>query len=294
MPDKGNSTARKQRTQGKAFQPPNYTQTPNEYYDELLPQITSLSEMKVTEVIIRQTLGWQRDEKQLSLTLLEKLTGLSRVSVSEGIKLALQRGYVGRRKVNGAYVYGLRVSDASKDSLPIGSKESLPIKRKRTKESYDANASRGITDSPESLPTEKYITDKLYDEVKAKIRKWSQDEYAFHLGRVQYMLEHHEVTDEEIEALPHALVTALAYRSDADVIMALGDIRREKFRVLENQKRARERAERREELKEEYAGPAPWEEAAQQTHDKLTPEEAKQHQDEIMEYMRQAMEKERR
>lgn len=88
---------------------PNHTQTPNALLDELLPQIDSLAELKVTLAIVRQTFGWHRDEKVLSITRLEQLTGLSREGVVSGTRKALERGAVERVRNGRSHAYRLRV-----------------------------------------------------------------------------------------------------------------------------------------------------------------------------------------
>ena len=139
-----NNSASGDGRQAPAFQPPNHTQTPNELYDELLPLIDSLAELKVTLAIIRQTFGWHKGEDRLSLSQLETLTGLTRKSVAEGVKSALRRGYVGRRKVDQGYLYGLRVASrnsrppASVDTTPLTSVDTIPTKE-RVKEKNDSS-----------------------------------------------------------------------------------------------------------------------------------------------------------
>lgn len=97
---------------------PNHTQTPNALLDELLPQIDSLAELKVTLAIVRQTFGWHRQEKVLSISRLEELTGLSREGVVSGTKKALERGHVERVGAGRSYAYRLRV-DSQRSGLSL-------------------------------------------------------------------------------------------------------------------------------------------------------------------------------
>ncbi len=96
-----------------AVEPPNYTQTPNELFDAVLPEITSLAELKVTLAILRRTFGWrdQAGPRVISLSELQTMTGLSRQSCQEGAVKAHRRGFVGRRRdeKTGSFLYGLRV-----------------------------------------------------------------------------------------------------------------------------------------------------------------------------------------
>jgi phage replication O-like protein O len=96
----------------KGFEDPNYTETPNAFYD-LLPQFESLSELKVVLAVIRKTFGWHKQEDLISLTQLEELTGLSRQGVIDGVKLGIQHGLLVRREANvdgnEGYFYGLNL-----------------------------------------------------------------------------------------------------------------------------------------------------------------------------------------
>ena len=80
------------------FANPNDTQTPNDFFDDLLKQIDDLSELKITLVALRQTFGYHRDQAELSVSFFEVVTGLSRNSVRRGIELAIQRGTLRQAK----------------------------------------------------------------------------------------------------------------------------------------------------------------------------------------------------
>lgn len=87
--------------------PPNYTQIPNIVFD-LMPEMEE-SELRVVLAICRMTFGWHKDRDTLSLTQLEKLTGLSRPSVKTGIDAAMGRGLVDRRPAGQSFSYCLLV-----------------------------------------------------------------------------------------------------------------------------------------------------------------------------------------
>lgn len=91
---------------------PNHTQTPNALLDEVLPEIDSLAELKVTLAIVRQTFGWHREAKVLSISRLEQLTGLSHRHAVEGARRAVERGYVQRERVGQSHAYTLRVASS--------------------------------------------------------------------------------------------------------------------------------------------------------------------------------------
>jgi hypothetical protein len=79
------------------FSSPNYTQTPNDLFDELLPAM-SCAELKVVLAIIRGTFGYHRCQTDMSITEIEKMTGLSGSSVLRGIGLAEESKLIKGRK----------------------------------------------------------------------------------------------------------------------------------------------------------------------------------------------------
>lgn len=117
--------------------PPNYTQSPNIYFDEWLKAIDSLAELKVVNVIIRHTFGWHKENVTVGTTELAELTGLSRVSVCEGVKRALEHGYVVRKTdgPRGLATFRIAVEMTGKESLPVEyvtGKESIPVTGKQS------------------------------------------------------------------------------------------------------------------------------------------------------------------
>jgi hypothetical protein len=102
-----------------------HTRTPNAFLDEVLPRIDSLGELKVSLIVIRKTLGWHKDTDLISLSQLQRLTGLTRPTILRGIEMALRRGTIFRRAVGGSYRYGL-LEDPARWSPPGRGKDSLP------------------------------------------------------------------------------------------------------------------------------------------------------------------------
>lgn len=107
------------------FESPNYTQTPNEFFDIYLA-IMGEAEIKVVAHAIRQTLGWKRETDEISISQFQKATGLSRQGVIDGIDSAIKRGLmreagIGKR---GVKRYGLVIlvdqstQQTSQDSRP--------------------------------------------------------------------------------------------------------------------------------------------------------------------------------
>ena len=75
---------------------PNTTQVPNVLLDEVIPRLSS-APLRVLLAIVRLTYGWGKSSDRISLTQLQRNTGLSRRRVIEGIKalgnlLEIKRG----------------------------------------------------------------------------------------------------------------------------------------------------------------------------------------------------------
>lgn len=145
-----------------SYQGPNYTQVPNEFFDDQLAEIESVAELKVTLQVMRQTVGFHRESKWLTVSRLMELTGLSKPSVIDGIKRALARGTVLRREKDGKNHFSLAVKtlnpdkeDGGKESLPEPVKKVNPRKETPRKESssLEANASKsGEAQAPSPEP----------------------------------------------------------------------------------------------------------------------------------------------
>ena len=77
------------------FQSPNYTQTPNDLFDELLPSM-GMAELKVVLCIVRHTFGYHKDDVKMSLRRMARFTGLTAKSVMEGATQAEAHGMIER------------------------------------------------------------------------------------------------------------------------------------------------------------------------------------------------------
>lgn len=75
---------------------PNYTQIPNAIFDLMADKDAGLTEkeLKILLAIARKTFGWHKKRDKISLSQLEQMTSMSRVSVVAGIKAAIDRGIV--------------------------------------------------------------------------------------------------------------------------------------------------------------------------------------------------------
>jgi phage replication O-like protein O len=89
-----------------AIKKPNYTQIPNVILDKLMLSMSD-AELRVVLVIARQTFGYHRQRKKMSISYLMKATGMSKQGVLNGINSAIERGVVKRRKDGQSWQYEL-------------------------------------------------------------------------------------------------------------------------------------------------------------------------------------------
>lgn len=129
------------------FQSPNYTQTPNELFDVLLPEMGK-AELKVVLAIIRRTFGYHREEVKISIRDLARATGLRSNSVMVGAKLAEDHGLIERyQDGNTTTLWRSRVSVSETPRLSnrdasVSGTETLSGVKERKKESKEIAATR--------------------------------------------------------------------------------------------------------------------------------------------------------
>lgn len=126
----------------KGFEKPNYTQTPNKFFDELMRDLSG-SEIKVTLAIIRKTFGFHKQSTRLSLKDLEDMTGLSRQAVIDGANGAEEKGMISKLSDGGVnqWVVNFLDQEETEGSLKIRpgvvnklDQKSLKIRPPSTKE----------------------------------------------------------------------------------------------------------------------------------------------------------------
>jgi len=107
---------------------PRHTRIPNAILDSMA-DLTE-PELRVLLIITRKTIGWQKECDLISLTQLEKLTGLSRPAVNKALHTAIERGWVectGRGKQNtGCYKLTSELVNDVNQLTEITSKQGLP------------------------------------------------------------------------------------------------------------------------------------------------------------------------
>lgn len=94
---------------------PNYTQVPNAILDNL-DKFTP-AEIKVLMAIARQTFGYHQKRKKMSISFIQKATGLSRQGVVNTIDALIASGIVRRRRSGNGYEYSLHIIDELVNSV---------------------------------------------------------------------------------------------------------------------------------------------------------------------------------
>jgi hypothetical protein len=84
-----------------------FTAVPNEWFDEVMKDIDNLAELKIVQAVFRQTYGYIQQNVEgnvfkitdrISYSRFKDLTGLSKPSICDGIKRAINDGYIIRTK----------------------------------------------------------------------------------------------------------------------------------------------------------------------------------------------------
>ena len=93
-PDAQNKNAPRGKTAGLLI--PNSTQVPNVLLDRVMPVATD-AVFKCLMCVARQTYGWRKEWDAISITQIERLTGLSNKAAIDNMKLLCEAGLVVRR-----------------------------------------------------------------------------------------------------------------------------------------------------------------------------------------------------
>lgn len=116
-----------------------FTAIPNEFFDEVIAEIDNLAEMKIVQAVFRQTYGYIRQdggegfkrEDEISYKRFKQLTGLSSASIAEGIKRAIEDGYIIRVKEGErggtSAVYKIRNKDEEKQEVKRGGDSEMGV-----------------------------------------------------------------------------------------------------------------------------------------------------------------------
>lgn len=128
---------------------PNYTQTPNDFFDVHMREMGE-AELRVTLAVIRKTMGFHKKSDAISWSQIMDMTGLSRTSTQDGIDKAIEHGFIeivgqGKRGVN---IFSLVVkpnqstntTSTGSVALPVISSVALPTKEKKERKEKSARS----------------------------------------------------------------------------------------------------------------------------------------------------------
>lgn len=100
--------------------PPNYTQSPNVFFDEIFKNLKE-GELRLVLVLVRQTFGWHKSADRISLSQLAEKSGMERRSVCRSLAALIEKGLVCKHKfgINGKErcYYALVVEAAIKEEV---------------------------------------------------------------------------------------------------------------------------------------------------------------------------------
>jgi len=132
------------------FESPNFTMIPNDFFDKHLPSMSD-AEVKVMCVMLRETFGYQRNSKRISIRNLARATGLSAKGAWNGAEKAIERGLLKKSTDGGVTKWTVIVKDKSvvrgttqvlNEVLQGVVPSSTPSIKERVKESKDGGAKK--------------------------------------------------------------------------------------------------------------------------------------------------------
>lgn len=143
-----------------------YTQIPNFYIDEILPNLTSLSEAKVLFIILRQIYGFHKTKDYISNSQLVKKTKLSEKSVIKAKKLLNEKHIL-----NFESTYNTVVTIDESDT----SKVTVHTSKVTVQTEHVTVQTEQVTDTKENIIKENKIKEttttkeKIFDDVSKEI-----------------------------------------------------------------------------------------------------------------------------
>lgn len=127
---------------------PNYTQTPNVFFDEFF-KILSEGELRLVLVLVRQTFGWHKPADRISLSQLADKTGMSRTSVCRSLNQLLAKKLIHKHKFGDPgqeRVYYALVVEEEEQDTPLNSTDGIESEEER------ALISNSLYQSPKETP----------------------------------------------------------------------------------------------------------------------------------------------
>lgn len=176
------------------FQAPNYTQVPNDFFD-LINDGMTIAEIKVLSTLLRATLGYHRDEIEITIRELARITNLDPKSVMSGASKLEERGLITRSvgKITTKTKWTVVIDEPKlweKILKTVGNdsykNEPLPLKRKKEiKENDDEALAQSLKDVAMKELSKAYqseigmitpmIADELRDAIDTYPSKWIMD-----------------------------------------------------------------------------------------------------------------------
>lgn len=167
------------------FQAPNYTQVPNDFFD-LINDGMTIAEIKVLSTLLRATLGYHRDEIEITIRQLARITHLDPKSVMSGASKLEERGLISRSvgKITTITKWTVVIDEpklwekilktVGNDSYKNGS---LPLKRKKEIKENDDEALATISRAYQSEigMLTPMIADELREASQAYPLQWTLD-----------------------------------------------------------------------------------------------------------------------
>src|SRR5882757_5557820 len=77
--------------------PPNYTQAPNIFFDEVFKTLTE-GELRIVLLLVRQTFGWHKQFDRISLSQIAEKTGMQRPSVCRSLNSLINKELIIKKK----------------------------------------------------------------------------------------------------------------------------------------------------------------------------------------------------
>lgn len=155
-----------------AFPEPNYTQTPNDFFD-MLPEMES-SEVRVTLVMIRQTFGFHRSGFKMGIGKLAEAAGLSRNAAKDGAIAAEKRGTFRRANPDEQTEaeWELVVTECLSDSQPVTPTQSTSDSQVGIKESIKETkiGSYEPTSIEQAIFMDRPVTEPMLDQFLPKVK----------------------------------------------------------------------------------------------------------------------------
>lgn len=176
----------------------NYSRLPHQFIEEVLPKITSLSEMKVIVYVLRHTWGYHEDAKSITIdefthgrkrkdgTRLDAGTGMSENAIKAGIKSAVKHGFLfmltddsDKARIKKTYslsefegqelmAEGQELTPGVPNVDPRSEKDTLERNSKKEKEPLSSNDDSGIS----CEQSEADLTKERYKAINELIKAW--------------------------------------------------------------------------------------------------------------------------